>query len=131
MADTNTLTQKDRAEQASPESTRGDLYFTPRVDIYESDNELTLYADVPGCRSQDVDLRFENGELILYARVKRRHPEQEFLLQEYEEGDFYRVFTVHESIDSSRIAAECKDGVLTVHLAKAEAVKPKQISVRG
>jgi HSP20 family protein len=131
MAESSALTQKDRAEQTSPESTRGGLYFAPRVDIYETENELTLYADVPGCRSEDVDLRFEQGELILHARVGRRHPEQQFLLQEYEEGDFYRVFAVHESIDSSRIQAECKDGVLTVHLPKVEAAKPKQISVRG
>jgi HSP20 family protein len=131
MAETNTLTQKDRAEQTSPESTRGGLYFSPRVDIYETQDELTLYADVPGCRSEDVDLRFEQGELVLHGRVRRRHPEQECLLQEYEAGDFYRVFTVHESIDSSRIEAECKDGVLTVHLPKVEAAKPRQISVRG
>jgi HSP20 family protein len=131
MADNSTLAQKDRADQTSPESTRGGLYFTPRVDIYETPNELTLYADVPGCRSEDVDLRFEQGELVLHGRVKRRHPEEQYLLQEYEEGDFYRVFTVHESIDSSRIEAECKDGVLTVHLPKVEAARPKQISVRG
>jgi len=63
--------------------------------------------------------------------VKPRHENENFLLREYDEGDFYRAFSIHESIDSSRIAAECKNGVLTIHLPKAEAVRPHQIKVRG
>jgi HSP20 family protein len=114
----------------SPESTRG-VFFTPRVDIYETDNELTLYADVPGVSPDEVDLRYEGGELILHGRVKPRHQEEDFVVQEYEEGDFYRAFSIHESIDASKIEAECKNGVLTVHLPKVERARPKQISVRG
>ena len=125
------LVEKERTEQAAPESTRGGDYFTPRVDIYEEEGELTLFADLPGVRSEDVDLRYERGELILHARTAPRHEAGEFLSQEYEVGDFYRVFTVHESIDGSRIGAECRNGVLTVHLPKVEAARPKQISVRG
>jgi len=67
MAESTSLTQKDRGEQMTPESTRG-VFFTPRVDIYETDDELTLYADVPGVGPADVDLRYEGGELILHAR---------------------------------------------------------------
>src|SRR5207245_3874815 len=104
---------------------------TPRVDIYESDSELAVYADVPGVGPGDVDLRYEGGELILHGRVKPRHADENFELQEYEEGDFYRVFSIHESIDSSRIEAECKNGVLIVHLPKVEQARPKQITVRG
>jgi HSP20 family protein len=130
MADTSSLTQKERSEAATRENTRGGVFFTPRVDIYETDQELTLYADVPGVRPEDVDLRYEKGELLLHARVQPRHASENFLLQEYDEGDFYRAFTVHESIDASRIEAEFKNGVLIVHLPKAEAAKPKQITVR-
>jgi|SRR5207253_9071826 len=130
MGDTTSLTQKDRAEQTTPESTRG-VFFTPRVDIYETEEELTLYADVPGVGSGDVDLRYEAGELVLHVRVKPRHPDEDFVLQEYEEGDFYRAFSIHESIDASRIEAECKNGVLIVHLPKVEQARPKQINVRG
>jgi len=130
MAESTSLTQKDRGEQMTPESTRG-VFFTPRVDIYETDDELTLYADVPGVGPADVDLRYEGGELILHGRVKPRHGDEDFELQEYEEGDFYRAFSIHESIDASRIEAEVKNGVLIVHLPKAEQVRPKQITVRG
>src|SRR5437870_7718387 len=130
MGDTTSLTQKDRAEQTTPESTRG-VFFTPRVDIYETDNELTLYADVPGVAPGDVDLQYEGGELVLNGRVQPRHREEDFALQEYDEGDFYRAFSIHESIDASRIEAECKNGVLIVHLPKVEQARPKQINVRG
>lgn len=130
MAESNTLSQKERAEQTTPEHTRGGIYFTPRVDIIETEAELTLFADVPGVRSEDVELRYENGELLLHARVQPRQYQGNLLLAEYDQGDYYRAFTVHESIDSSRIEATCKNGVLTVHLPKVEAVKPRKINVR-
>jgi HSP20 family protein len=129
MADITTT--KDRAEVARAETTRGGTHFTPRVDIVETDKELTLYAELPGVKPADVDLHYEKGELVLHGRVQPRSGDKNHLLQEYEEGDFYRVFAIHESIDSTRIAAECKNGVLTVHLPKAEAARARQITVQG
>src|SRR5215468_4299709 len=113
---TPAVPHKERAEQTSPERLRGGVFFTPRVDIVETENELTLYADLPGVRPEDVDLRYEQGELILHGRCQPRHPERGTLLSEYEVGDFYRAFTIHESIDGSKIAADFKNGVLVVHL---------------
>ena len=103
----------------------------PRVDIFETENELLLLADLAGVRPEDVDLHYEKGELMLYARVRERGPRENFLLQEYGEGDFYRAFSISESIDASRIEASCKNGVLTVHLPKTEAARPRQIKVSG
>jgi HSP20 family protein len=127
----STYTQNDRGEQSTAEATRGGPFFTPRVDIYETDKELTLYADVPGARPEDVDLRYERGELLLHGRVQPRPRPGHVVAEEYEEGDFYRVFQIHESIDSNKIAAECKNGVLTVHLPKAESAQPRKVTVRG
>jgi HSP20 family molecular chaperone IbpA len=114
-----------------PERTRGGVSFQPRVDICETDRELILYADMPGVRADDVELRYEQGELILHGKVQPRHAERTFLLREYEVGDFYRAFTIHESIDGSKIEAEFKNGVLVVHLPKMEALRLRQIKVRG
>src|SRR5438270_107722 len=119
----NTLTQKDVA-QDSPERLREGITFTPRVDILETDKELLLVADVPGVRSEDVELHFENGQLVLTGHVKPHNNNHQFLVREYEEGDFYRAFAIHESIDATKIEASCKQGVLIVHLPKVEAVKP-------
>ena len=118
-------------EDVRPEGTRGGPHFVPQVDIFETDSELMLLADLPGVRAEDVELNYERGELMLHARVSRRLPQDGVMLREYEEGDFHRVFSVHESIDPSRISAQCKNGVLTVHLPKMEAVKPRQIKVNA
>jgi HSP20 family protein len=119
------------ANPKNTESTRGGYFFTPRVDIFENDEELILLADLPGVKPEDVDLRYERGELILHGKVKPSESPRRFLLNEYESGDFYRAFSIHESIDHTRIAAEVKQGVLTVHLPKAEPARPRQIAVKA
>ena len=127
MNQTNPVVQND---PKSSEQTRGSDYFVPAVDIFETDDELTLYADVPGVAPNDVELRFENGELILHGKGRPRVTGK-LLAGEYREGDYYRVFRVHESIDGSRIEAECSNGVLTVHLPKEEKVKPRKVAVKA
>jgi HSP20 family protein len=131
MVDANLLVRKENGVQTLPEPTQGETYFTPRVDICENDKELILCADMPGIRPEDVNLRYERGELVLHGRLKQRQWQGAFLLREYDEGDFYRVFTIHESIDNSRIEATCKNGVLTVRLPKTEAARPRQVTVRA
>jgi HSP20 family protein len=131
MADASLQAQKTQAEQNRPERTRGGLYFQPRVDILENDKELVLYADMPGVRPEDVDLHYERGELVLHGRFQPPQRQGQALVREYAEGDYFRVFQIHESIDSSKIEATCKNGVLIIHLPKVEAACPRQISVRS
>src|SRR5688572_19517222 len=112
-------------EQTNGQHTRTGNAVLPRVDIYETDQEILLYADLPGVAPGNVDLRYERGELMLHGKRAARDEAGEAILGEYEGGDFYRVFQLHEAIDSSKINAELKQGVLTVHLPKHEAVKPR------
>jgi len=120
-----------QVKNPSAEATRAGKQFPPRVDIFETEHELLLYADLPGVAPGDIDLRYERGELTLQGKLKPRKPAGHAALIEYEVGDYYRVFQIHESIDASKIEAEHKNGVLTVHLPKQEAVKPKVVTVRG
>lgn len=129
MTPATTLARKESGEISSPEATRAGLYFTPRVDIYETRDEVVLQCDMPGTKAADFDLQFERGELALHGRVAPRHTGAAFLTQEYGVGDFYRNFTIAPEIDSERIAAEYRDGVLTIHLPKQETAKPRQIKV--
>jgi HSP20 family protein len=131
MAENTPMTVKNRPENHNVETTRnGAAFFTPRVDIVETDSELFLYADMPGVRPDDIDLRYEQGELHLRGKVQPNGAKGNLVFGEFDVGDFYRVFQVHESIDASKIGAECKNGVLTVHLPKQEAIKPKQVPIR-
>jgi HSP20 family protein len=128
MADT-ALQQQETPDTLPAEVTRG-LTYTPRVDILETEDELLLLADLPGVKEENVDVRFENGELTLHAR---RAPVKTTgaILWENQVGDFFRAFRISEQIDAGKIWAELKNGVLTLHLPKMETAKPRKIAVRG
>jgi HSP20 family protein len=104
--------------------------FAPRVDIVEREADLFLYADMPGALPHDIDLRYENGELVLHGKVPPRQTNGRLVFGEYDVGDFCRVFQVHETIDAAKIEAEFKNGVLKVRLPKQEAAKPKQVAIK-
>jgi len=128
----NALTKHEQGHQvATAQPSRGGVLYTPRCDIFETVNELLLLADLPGVRPEDVDVRFENGELVIQGRCTPRQDGVNYLACEYGVGNYYRAFTISEAIDSGQISAELKQGVLTVHLPKSEAVKPKRIAVKG
>jgi HSP20 family protein len=124
-------TLKPEAEQTpAAERTRSGCCFRPSVDILEQNDELLVLANMPGAKSDSIDIHFEDGELEIYASVEpRRLDSRACLLHEYDVGDFYRSFRVSESIDAGKISAEYAEGVLTLHLPKAESVKPRKIAV--
>jgi HSP20 family protein len=122
---------KEAGEAAAPEATRGGIYYTPRVDICETADEVMLVCDMPGVKPQDLDVRFEKGDLSLYGKVQPRQAPAEYLEEEYGVGDFYRCFAIAPEIDAAKISAECRNGVLTVHLPKQEKVKPKRVAVKA
>jgi HSP20 family molecular chaperone IbpA len=131
MADKTSSVQKTPAEVTRAERTRSGQAYLPNVDIIELADELLVMADVPGARAEDIDIHFEKGSLEIHAKVPPRVTDgAHVLLQEYGVGDFHRCFEVSESIDAGRIHADYADGVLTLHLPKVEAVKPRKIAVK-
>lgn len=105
--------------------------FTPRFDIWEGDNELILYCDLPGVDSTNLHVQFENRQLTLDGKVCRQVNGGEYLYSEYGVGDFHRTFTIGEAINTDAISAELKNGVLTLRLPKAEDAKPRRIEVKA
>lgn len=129
---TDTLTKKETPEQvACCEPVRGDVTFRPRFDICEKDDELVLYGDLPGVAPEDLDIQFENRELTIHGKVPLRHTDINFLDGEYGIGDFSRSFTVGEAVDAENISAELSNGVVTIHLPKSEAIRPRRIEVQS
>ncbi|MBX3413205.1 MAG: Hsp20/alpha crystallin family protein [Pirellulales bacterium] len=127
---TETIADPRSSEVAKTEHTRSGQYYRPHVDIVEQAEELLVRADMPGLRAEDIDVQFEEGTLAIHGRVAPRQPAgTNYLQREYGVGDYYRSFQVSEHIDVSRIHAEYTDGVLTLHLPKTEAVKPRKIAV--
>ena len=126
-----TALQKDTTSDLTPAEVTRNVTYTPRVDILENEEELQLFADLPGVQEDHVDIRFENGELTLHARRPQTAVGRGQWLWENQTGDFFRAFQISEQVDSSKIWAELKNGVLTLHLPKVEAAKPRKIAVRG
>lgn len=126
---TSPRTEKPRDGIAATEPTRETPIFTPHFDIVETPRELTLVGDLPGVSKNQLDVRFEDDRLILHGKVERRQKIETFLCREYGVGDFHRTFAIGESIDANKITAEMRNGVLTIHLPKAEHVKPRRIEV--
>ena len=106
--------------------------WAPSVDIFETDNELVLKADVPGVAFKDIDIRIENGTLSLKGERKfeREENNKGFHRMERSYGSFVRYFTVPDSVDSENVKADYQGGVLTVTLPKKEIAKPKSIKVQ-
>lgn len=129
MADN--LTKQEDHGAAIAERTRGGVTYSPRVDIAETENELLLYADLPGVAAEHLDVQFENRELTIQGKVAPRHENGQLAYSEYGVGDFHRTFTIGEQIDTTKISAELKNGVLTLHLPKVEEVKPRRIEVQA
>jgi HSP20 family molecular chaperone IbpA len=126
-----TLSAKETPNDIAPfERTPGRTTYSPRFDIWENDDEMILYGDLPGVMPEDLDVRFENPVLTIHGKVSPRHMDIKLLHGEYGIGDFHRTFTIGDAIDTERISAELKNGVVTVHLPKSEKVKPRRIEVK-
>jgi len=130
MTEKDLQVQEKQELQTRSESTRNVPIFVPAVDIYESETDLTLLADMPGVPIEKVDIDLDNDELTIRAATDLEEGHGTVLLREYAVGDYYRQFTLANIFDRSRIEASMKDGVLKLVLPKAEAAKPRKIEVK-
>lgn len=105
--------------------------WTPACDIYEDGEEIVVRAELAGVEPKDVDIRFENGVLTLKGERKldKEEQRQNYHRVELAYGTFTRTFSLPATIDTDRIRAESKDGVLLIHLPKKSEAKPKSIQV--
>jgi HSP20 family protein len=106
--------------------------WTPSCDVYETDNEIVVKADLPGVKKEDVKVGIEDGVLSISGERKfeEKIKKENYLRVERSYGAFTRGFTLPTRVDSSRISAEFKDGLLQVTLPKREEAKPKGIEVK-
>ena len=117
---------------AATERIRNVKTFIPRVDIYETKDEIFLIADMPGIDEKTVDIELEKNILTITGRVKNGQMQNaRILYSEYEIGDYERAFTLSDEIDGDKIVATVKQGVLRLELPKADEVKPKKIAINA
>jgi HSP20 family protein len=134
MTDSNAkeIQVKPKQEVTSQaEQTKPGVVFTPSVDIFETERELTLLADLPGVKAENLTIDLRENTLTLTGEVEPfERADEEDILIEYEIGKYYRQFSLSNVIDQSKIDANLTDGVLRLTLPKVEEAKPRKIEVR-
>ena len=106
--------------------------WAPAVDIYETEQELVVKADLPDVKPEDLDIRVENNILTIRGERKfeKKVNENNYLRIERSYGSFSRSFSLANTVNTEAIKADYKDGVLTLSIPKREEAKPKQIKVQ-
>lgn len=131
--DSKELKVREKQELAQPaEQTRPGLVFTPSVDIFETDNEITLLADMPGVIPDDLSIDLRDNTLTLEGDISPMHAQKEDMVYtEYSTGRYYRQFSLSEVIDQAKIDAQLQDGVLRLSLPKIAKATPRKIAVKA
>ena len=106
--------------------------WAPPVDIAETENEYIIKVELPGLKKEDVNVTLNNGVLTISGERKQEKEEKnhQYHRVECSYGSFSRSFSLPGGVDSERIDAEFRNGILRVRVAKSEAAKPKQIKVK-
>jgi HSP20 family molecular chaperone IbpA len=135
MANTESkaLKAKEKMEvSSSAEQTKPGIIFTPAVDIFETEHELTVLADMPGVKAKDLDIDLRESVLTLSGEVESLEGENEVdVWKEYRTGKYFRQFSLSDEIDQDKIDAALTDGVLHLRLPKVEAATPRKIAVKA
>src|ERR1700746_1694425 len=123
--------QQKRELEKKEETTVPARIFLPTADIYETKDALCVILEMPGVAKENVDIRVEEGVLKVDGRLDfSKYQGLQPLYTEYNVGNYSRSFRLSSKIDPNKIAAELKDGVLSLVLPKVEEAKPRTIQVQ-
>jgi HSP20 family protein len=122
--------QEKKTVNQGGETTKNETYFAPHVDIFETEKDVIVIADMPGVASESIDLSLEDNILTIQGHRAPQKQMGRTLLEEYESGHYLRRFTVAETIDQEKIEASLADGVLRLRLPKVGPAQPKKIAIK-
>lgn len=128
---TNSMMERndERSVQAREETRSSEKYIRPAVNIIETEEGLVLTADIPGASKDALDVNVEKGILTINAPAQHAMPGTS-AYREFELANYYRQFTIPDSLDHEKSKAEYVNGILTLRVPKAEIAKPKRIAVQ-
>jgi HSP20 family molecular chaperone IbpA len=129
MAEKNITAHKGTAPSGREEMPAPENYLRPAVDIFETEENLTLAADLPGVKKEHLDISLEKGILTIKGTIEPTSRGQA-LFREFCLANFYRQFQLPNGIDTEKTAAKFEKGVLTLTIPKSAAAKPKRIEIR-
>jgi len=113
------------------EALKNEKWVTPSVDIYETEDEFVLLANMPGVSRENVKIKLEDESLVLMGRINfEEAKDRKYILNETRIGNFYRKFKISDSVDRDRVDAKLENGKMVVTLPKHERVKPRSIEIK-
>ena len=119
-------------KSAAARTTESVPMYRPEIDIHETPDEFVVTADLPGATVETLELNIDKGVLMLRAPVPPRDPSgARRLMREYSVGSYERAIRLGEGVDSERISAEFRNGVLTLRAPKSSAARARKIQVQG
>jgi len=136
MNDTTAVTRKEHASRTdaamrNESAQRSDAALMPPVDVIEDSTGITLRADLPGVPKDKLKLQVEAGTLTIEGEVSIPMPESmEATYAEVGVPRFRRVFTLSKELDTGKVSAEFKHGVLSLRIPKAEHAQPRRIDIK-
>ncbi|MGA3083622.1 MAG: Hsp20/alpha crystallin family protein [Thermodesulfobacteriota bacterium] len=122
---------RDKQElKGTGETTKTGPTFIPAVDIFETEEALTMMAEMPGVTQEGLHIDLKDNQISILGEVAElSSPQERILLKEFETGRFYRQFNLSDVIDQNKISAHLRNGVLKLVLPKIEKAKPRKIEV--
>jgi HSP20 family protein len=123
------VAEKKPIEPTVGEPTRQGVMYAPQVDIVEDPNAITVYADLPGVKRDNLHIDVHEGILSLTATVDPLPEHWQTTYREYHEGGYERRFALGDRINTEKISAKLENGVLVLVLPKAEEQKPRKINI--
>ena len=131
----NDLTMEVQKQEDVPaeemERTRSRRAFIPKADIYDTENEIIILADIPGANEKTADITLEKNVLSITAYIEPiRTGDYDIAYAEYEEGDYQRSFRLSDEIDRNKIEASVNSGVLQLRLQKSQEASTRKIAVK-
>lgn len=122
----NTVAERDQKPADAAER----MVIAPEVNIYETDDGYVLQAEMPGVSRTNIEITLDDNSLTLTGRRSDGQPKGSTLYRESRGADYRRVFELDPTVDTEKITAEMRQGVLVLSLPKAERVKPRKITIK-
>ena len=131
MSDNKDIVAIKDNEQNWEEVLETESVVAPYVDVYETDDDFHLVANMPGVTRDDVKLKLEEESLSIFGKVNYKDlKNRKYILNENEIGNYYRKFRISNSVDETKIEARFENGQLTVKLPKHDRIKPRTIEIK-
>jgi HSP20 family protein len=123
------ILNKPESQAAAPDRPLARRYVTPIANIYGTKDGYVVEAEMPGVGKEDIEVTLDNNEVVIVGRRRPEPSRGEAVYRESQDVDYRRAFELDPAIDTGRISAKIEQGLLTLSLPKAEAVKPRKIAV--